>query len=265
MAFRDWLNRLIPLKELNKPVAAPEQTGYRQVTSNHPADGLTVKKLSQIHKLAANHEPEAYFELAEDIEERDPHYAGVLSTRKRSVAQLPIVVTPASDSAEHKKHAALVQSWIDDEVFQAAAFDILDAIGKGLSVLEIEWKYHLGNQMPVELIYRPQRWFQFDLVDGETVLLREGVAGEPLPEHKFIIHKHKSKSGLTIRSGIARVASWAWMYKAFTMRDWAIFCQNFGQPLRLGRYGPNASEEEKDGRRLPRFASSLTWSNDHGR
>ena len=61
-----------------------------------------------------------------------------------------------------------------------------------------------------------------------------------------MVHRHKSKSGLTIRSGIARVASWAWMYKAFTAKDWAIFVQNYGAPIRIGRYGRNASNDEKD-------------------
>ncbi len=59
----------------------------------------------------------------------------------------------------------------------------------------------------------------------------------PLIPHKFVVHRHKTKSGLTIRSGIARVACWAWMFKAFTVKDWAIFVQNYGQPIRVGKYG----------------------------
>ncbi len=165
---------------------------------------------------------------------------------KRSVSQLPITVKAASDSAEHKKHAALVQSWIDDGVLQSSLFDMLDAVGKGLSVTEIDWQYRLGSMLPRELTWRTQRWFTFDQEDGETVLLREGVAGEPLAPHKFIVHRHKTKSGLTIRSGIARVACWAWMFKSFTIKDWAIFAQNYGQPIRLGRYGPGATEAQKD-------------------
>ncbi|WP_034490752.1 DUF935 domain-containing protein [Afifella pfennigii] len=242
----DQYGRPIKKSSLGKPVAGPTLAGVRPVISGHPAEGLTPRRLSHIHRAAAEGDPLAYFELAEDIEERDLHYLGVLSTRKRQVAQLPITVTPASDDAEHKKHAELVQSWIDDEILQAALFDMLDAIGKGFSVMEIDWRYHMGHLCPRELIYRPQRWFMFDRNDGETVLLREGVAGEELAPHLFVTHRHKSKSGLTLRSGLARVASWAWMYKAFTLKDWAIFCQNFGMPIRIGRYGPNASEEEKD-------------------
>lgn len=236
--------------ELEKPiigeVATPQIGGVRQVISGHPANGLTPQRLARILQSAAEGEPEAYFELAEDIEERDPHYFSVLATRKRSVAQLPITVKPASDSAEHKKHAETIQSWIDEGVLRSSLFDMLDAIGKGISVLEIDWQYKRGEMLPRQLIWRTQRWFTFDRADGETLLLREGVSGEPLVAHKFVIHRHKSKSGLTIRSGIARVALWAWMFKSFTVKDWAIFCQNYGQPIRIGKYGRGATEAEKD-------------------
>jgi phage gp29-like protein len=245
-SFRDWLGNLILGRELMEQVAEGRIGSVRNPFSGHPADGLTPQRLSSILRAAANGEPETYFELAEDIEERDLHYAAVMATRKRSVAQLPISVKAASDSPEHLKHAALVQSWIDDDILRSSLFDMLDSIGKGLSVMEIDWQYRHGNQLPRELIWRTQRWFTFDQADGETVLLREGVSGEPLAAHKFVVHRHKTKSGLTIRSGVARVACWAWMFKAFTVKDWAIFCQNFGQPIRIGKYGRGATEAEKD-------------------
>ncbi len=245
-SVRDWLGRTIAGKDLSDEIAGPTIGGVRQPFSGHPADGMTPIRLAGILRAAAQGEPEAYFELAEDIEERDLHYAAVLATRKRSVAQLPITVKAASDSPEHQKHAALVQSWIDDDILRSSLFDMLDAIGKGLSVMEIDWRYRLGNMLPRELIWRTPRWFTFDRNDGETVLLREGVSGEPLAPHKFVIHRHKTKSGLTIRSGVARIACWAWMFKSFTVKDWAIFCQNYGQPIRLGKYGRGATEAEKD-------------------
>lgn len=245
-SVRDWLGNLILGRDLMERVAEGRIGTVRNPFSGHPADGLNPIRLANILRAAANGEPESYFELAEDIEERDLHYAAVMATRKRSVAQLPISVKAASDSAEHQKHAALVQSWLDDDVLRSSLFDMLDAIGKGLSVMEIDWQLRHGNQLPRELIWRTQRWFTFDQGDGETVLLREGVSGEPLAPHKFVVHRHKTKSGLTIRSGVARVACWAWMFKAFTVKDWAIFCQNFGQPIRIGKYGRGATEAEKD-------------------
>lgn len=245
-SLRDWMNHLVNSTSLKEIISGPKIGGVRQVISAHPADGLTPQRLASILRSAAQGEPEAYFELAEDIEERDLHYAAVMATRKRSVAQLPITVKAASDSPEHQKHAAFIQAWLDTGVLRSALFDMLDAIGKGISVLEVDWHFHGGHLCPRRLIWRTPRWFTFDQEDGETVLLREGVAGVPLAPHKFVIHRHKTKSGLTIRSGVARVALWAWMFKSFTVKDWAIFCQNYGQPIRIGKYGRGASEAEKD-------------------
>lgn len=241
----DQYGRPIKAKALTEDVAGPTLGSVRQVISDHPANGLTPGRLARIHREADEGEPLAYLELAEDIEERDLHYLGIMGTRKRSVAQLPITVKAASDDADHKKHAELIQSWIDDEVLRAALFDMLDAIGKGFSVLEIDWRYHGGHLCPREFIWRPQRWFTFDRTDGETVLLRETGGDEVLPAHKFLVHRHKAKSGLTIRSGLSRVASYAWMFKSFTSKDWAIFAQNYGQPIRVGRFGRGATEDEK--------------------
>lgn len=243
--LRDWLNRVVKAAMLTEDVAGP-RAGTRQVISGHPAEGLTPKRLASILLQAAQGEPEAYFELAEDIEERDPHYAAVMATRKRSVAQLPITVKAASDAPEHKKHAELIQQWIDDDILRASLFDILDAIGKGISVTELDWEYHGEHICPRKMTWRTQRWFTFDPADGETLLLREGVSHAPLAPHKFLIHRHRTKSGLTIRSGIARIACWSWMFKSFTVKDWALFVQNYGQPIRIGKYGRGATEAEKD-------------------
>lgn len=244
--FRDFLNRVLSLSELTSWIAVADDMKGRSVRSSDPSDkGMTPARLGQILRAADEGDVEAYFDLAENMEERDPHYLSVLNTRKRSVAQLPITVKPASDSVEHKMHAQLIQDWLDDGVLRMAMFDMLDAIGKGFSVTEIDWQYDRKWMLPRQLTWKHQRWFTFDRTDGETVLLREGSEGVPLAPHKFIVHKHKAKSGLTVRSGIARVICWNWMFKSFTIKDWAVFVQNYGQPIRLGRYGRNATEKEK--------------------
>lgn len=245
-AVRDWLGNFIAGRDLTEERAGAQIGGVRQWMSGHPADGMTPEKLARILRAADQGDPEAYFELAEDIEEREPHYLAQLATRKRSVAQLPITVKAASDSAEHKKHADFIRSWVDDGILRSNLFDMLDAIGKGISFSEVDWQYHNGHLCPRRLTWRTQRWFTFDREDGETPLLRDGTGDLPLPAHKFIVHRSKAKSGLTIRSGLARVAVWCWLFKSYSVKDWAIFCQNYGQPIRIGKYGRGATEAEKD-------------------
>ncbi len=78
------------------------------------------------------------------------------------------------------------------------------------------------------------------------LMLDDNGQEQPLPGFKFISARMKAKSGLPLRSGIARVAMWTYMFKKFTERDWAIFTQTYGQPLRVGKYGAGASKEDRD-------------------
>lgn len=237
----------VDLDELfGPPKAGPTLTGVRSPISGHPADDLTPRRLASIHRAAANGDPLAWLELAEDIEERDAHYLAVLGTRRRQVAQLPITVEAATEDEQHVIHADFLRGWLKEGVLDLALFDLLDAIGKGFSVMEIEWQSTPEATLPRCLEYRPQRWFDFAQVDGETLQLAEGVTREPLSPHKFIVHRAKSKSGLTIRSGLARVASWSWMYKAFSAADWAIFTQNYGTPIRVGKFDRAATDADKE-------------------
>lgn len=234
---------------MSREVAAPTLAGVRSPYAGYPADGLNPVRLARILRSADMGDPLAYFELAEQIEERDPHYAGVLGTRKRSVAQIDVTVEAASDSAHDVAIADMVRQWIDRDELADEMFDIMDAVGKGISFTEIIWDTSEGQWNPKRLEWRDPRFFTFDTVDGRTPMLRGGVEGNepdsPLPPFKFIQHQVKAKSGLPVRSGLARLASWGWMFKAFTQRDWAIFTQTYGQPVRIGKFRAGASDQDK--------------------
>lgn len=224
-------------------------TGVRSPIAGYPTDGLTPVRLANLLRAAAEGEPLEYFEMAELIEERDLHYAGVLATRKRSVAQIDITVEAASDDPEDVRRADMVREWLKRDELQDEIFDILDAIGKGVSFTEIVWDTSSGQWYPQRLEWRDPRWFMFDRTTLRQPMLRGGIDGnavsEPLPAFKFIYAQIKAKSGLPVRSGIARLAAWGWMFKAFTQRDWAMFTQTYGQPVRLGKFHEGATKEDK--------------------
>lgn len=179
------------------------------------------------------------------MEERNEHYAGVVGTRKRQVSNLEITVEAATDGAEDVRDADLVREIVERDVFRDELFDVLDAIGKGFSATEILWDTSEGQWRPKAFKWRDPRWFRFDREDGETLLLRGTGGDEPLKPFGWITHFGKAKSGLPIRGGLARGAAWAFLFKSFTVKDWAIFCEAYGQPLRLGKYGQGATEQDK--------------------
>ena len=242
-------SRGVPVKkaELKVEVSRATVGGVRSPISGYPADGLNPVRLATILREADAGDAIRYLELAETIEERDAHYLGVLGTRRRAVSQMPFTVEAGDDSAEAETHAQMVRDWLKRDELTDEVFDILDCVGKGYSMTEILWDTSEGQWMPERLEYRDPRWFRFDRVDLKTpVMLDDTGREQTLPAFKFIFAQIKAKSGITLRSGLARVAAWGWMFKAYTQRDWAIFTQTYGQPLRVGKFGPSASEKDKD-------------------
>lgn len=237
----------IDKSRLYEEQAAPTVTGVRQILSGHPAQNLTPRRLTSLLLAAEQGDALAYLELAEEMEEKDLHYRSVLSTRKLQVAGLPIQVEAASDSAEDVKAADLVRDVISSGVVASAMQDILDAVGKGYSVCEIMWNTEGRNWYPFALEWRDPRWFIFDRLDGTTLRLKgENGLPEPLAPAKFVTHIHKSKSGLPIRGGLARPVAWYYLFKNFDIKSWVQFAQVFGFPLRLGRYGADATKEQRE-------------------
>lgn len=241
----DAYGRPIRKKELVQEQAAPSLQSVRRHDALHPSAGLTPGRLTAILRDSITGDPENYLALAEDMEERDNHYAGVLGIRKRQVAGLEVTVEAAGDDTASQEHADLIREIIARDGFEDELIDMLDAIGKGFSCSEIIWETSEKDWRPRSLKWRDPRWFRFDRVDGETPLLREVSGDVPLAPYKWVFHSAKVKSGLPIRGGIARAAAWSFLFKSFTMKDWAIFCEAYGQPLRLGKYDAGASEKDK--------------------
>jgi phage gp29-like protein len=249
-----------PIKRelLTTEIAGPTITGVRSPIAGYPGDGLNPRRLASILRDADQGNPLRFFELAETIEERDPHYAGILGTRKRSVAQLDITIEAAAETPEAKTHADWIEAMLKRDTIQAEVFDMLDAIGKGISFVEIIWDTSEGDWNLGQLIWRDPRWFEFDRRDGTTPLLLgdydsagvgtviNSMGRNPLPAFKFITTVIRAKSGVPVRSGIARLATWHWMFKAYAQKDWAIFTQTFGQPVRVGKYPAGTTEADKD-------------------
>ena len=241
----DQYGRPVSSTALKKEQAGPEIGAIRRSYSLHLAAGLTPAGLAGLLRSSIDGDPERYLALAEDMEERNEHYAGVLGIRKRQVAGLEITVDAASDAATDTAAADLVRGLIERDQFRDELVDILDALGKGFSATEILWDTSEGQWLPKAFKWRDPRWFRFDEEDGETLLLRNNAGDEPLKPYGWITHSAKAKSGLPIRGGLARGAAWSFLFKSFTLKDWAIFCEAYGQPLRLGKFGPEASDDDK--------------------
>lgn len=248
MALLDAYGRPVRLQKLAQPLAEPGVTSVRQAWSGTVASGLTPERMAAILRACDDGDLEEFLILAEEMEERDLHYQSVLGTRKRAVSAVRPTIKPASDAARDKEIAAAVERDIAGHAgFSDLVEDMLDALGKGFSVIEIEWKRGPTLWVPQSFDWVDPRFFRFDRASGRRLLLlddAEPVDGLELEPFKFIRHFARLKSGKPFRGGLARLVAFGWMCKSYTLKDWMAFVETYGLPLRLGRYGPDATADD---------------------
>ena len=235
------------ISHLKKHIASPGITGVRQVwDTTSIASTLTPTTLASILNDANAGNMQSYLTLAMEMEERDPHFASVIQTRKLAVSGLEPAVKPHGDDKHDSDLAQAVEELINREQFNGLLNDLLDGISKGYSVCEIIWQYG-ATFTPKKYLWRDPRYFQFADNDNTALRLRdesEPINGIELVPHKFIIHVPSLRTGITARSGIARTVAVAYMCKSFTLTDWMNFVETFGTPIRVGKFGNQATKED---------------------
>lgn len=249
-ALVDHLGRPIERQSLVQVQAEAGIISIRQAWTQSVAAGLTPQRLAAILLACDQGEQQAYLALAEEMEERDPHYASVLGTRKRAVSAPKPTVTAASEDARDEEIAAAVLEHIAKHSgFPDLVEDLLDGLGKGFAVVEIEWQTGAKMWTPHAFHWRNPQWFRWDRATGQELRLideADPVDGVALKPWHYLQHRPKLKSGLACRGGLARLVAFSWMCKAYTLKDWMAFVEIYGLPLRLGRYGPEATKKDVD-------------------
>lgn len=223
-------------------------TNLQREFALHPGKGLTPARLDEILRSAELGNLKAQAELFMDMEERDAHILAEMSKRKRALLTVDWDIQPPRNaSATERKLAGYAKEMLMDiPNFEDVILDALDAIGHGFSCLEIEWAMFGQEWLPGVITHRPQSWFQLDRATRTSLRLRDMThEGQELIPFGWITHVHKAKSGYISRGGLHRILSWPYLFKNYAVGDLAEFLEIYGLPLRLGKYYPGASEDEK--------------------
>ena len=163
------------------------------------------------------------------------------------MATLEWDIIPGSDDARAREVAEKVRAMVDMMPgVEDMLLDMADAIGHGFAALELEWGMVDGWHIPQALTFRPQSWFQCLWTDRNRLRLRDGSAeGAELWPCGWLVHTHKSKSGWLPRAGLFRTVAWAYLIRAYALNANIAYTQIHGLPLRLGKYPPGSTAEDK--------------------
>ena len=215
--------------------------------SDYPSNGLDPQKLARIFRQADDGDVSRQMQLFEEMEEKDPHLFSQLQTRKNAVTGLDYEVVPFGEEARDQEIAAFVSEQIGAiRNFDSVLLELLDAIGKGISISEIIWRYQNGAVAVEEIIPIHQKLLLWDQDDRMKLITNDAPTGRDLIPNKFIVHRYRARSGHPSRAGVLRVCAWMYLFKNYSVKDWVAFAEVYGMPLRLGKYDAAASEDDRN-------------------
>ncbi|TAK51454.1 MAG: DUF935 family protein [Bacteroidetes bacterium] len=249
---------LVESKKKRKRATKPDTNIISTVSlfnkySTYPSAGLTPERLAALLKEADQGDIYRQMELFEEMLEKDLSLFALFEKRKLEVTKCSYQVLTSSKDARHIKHAGYVADVFNrTKNWRKTLEDILDAVPKGLSVLQILWNTDGGHVGIDEIEWVHQKNFRFGkasdvnsdlkeirrLTDGNLV---DGVELEP---YKWVTAIIQARSGHPARTSILRTCTWMYLFKNFDVKSWIQFAEIFWQPLRLGKYKQGTPEEE---------------------
>ncbi len=255
-----WMKRIVnAVRGVDRPAPGRAIIPRKEDSvRDYPSAGLTPSKLAAILREADDGSLATAMELFEQMEEKDAHLYSIANTRRLALTGLEWQILsdpsgkPGADEAADYCREVLGAIEHFDEALQHLAL----ALGRNIAIAEIVWDAVEGDFRPVELGPIDFARIVFDEFDQPRILTaEEAQKGIALPPHKFIVHTPHSVSGHPQRGGLLRATAMLYLAKNLSLKDWMIFCEVFGMPVRIGRYDAAASAEEK--KELLRMLESL--------
>ena len=242
--FNRPLQRTVKKPSTRPLASAPLTDAWRE----YVADGLTPVRLAGILKEADAGDLRRQAELFDQTEERDAHIIGEISKRRNVILEADFDLMPASDDVRDVKIAEDVETMFSEITDWADVLvSLQDAVGKGFSAIELEWDVSEGQAVVENFKFIEQKRCLFTDESGilssvPRLVTDVDAMGIEIPAWKMMLHKYGGKSGHAVNSGIYRVCAWWYLFKNYAVKDWVVFCEVYGMPLRLGKYDTGASE-----------------------
>ena len=220
---------------------------------DYPGAGLTPSRLAAILREADDGSLATAMQLFEEMEEKDAHLYSVANTRRLAVTGLQWQIISAADvrdgvdRAAADESAAYCREILDSiDAFDESLQHLALALGRNIAVAEIVWELVGGQLQPVDIAPVDFTSVIFDEFDRLRILTEdEPRDGIKIPANKFVVHAPHSVSGHPQRGGLLRVTAMVYLAKNLSLKDWLVYAEVFGMPVRIARYEPTATPEEK--------------------
>ena len=229
---------------------------------SYPSVGLTPSRLLAYLLAADGGSPQSQFELFSEMLQKWPRLAAVEATRRLALTGLDWEITPAYVASGDARATRTGGGEQCRAAVQAADFcrevlagldrfrDVLDylanAIGYGIAVAELVWEDgRLADVVPVpysRLIGDPHEPWRLRVLTEDDPSL-----GVPLDEYpsKWIVHRPRATPGRLFEGGLLRASVLLYLAQNLSFKDWLIYSQIAGMPVRVAQFDPGTPEADK--------------------
>lgn len=191
-----------------------------------------------------------------DEMQKDAQVRSCLNTKKFAVLSDGWQVVPDGKSALDIEVADFVRFCLDDMYgsVQDMIFAALDAIAKGFSIMEINYKLiesgrFVGRIGLASVKSKDPSAFGFDLdefLNIKGLMLMHNGKQRSLPIEKFIIYTYMPSYEMPYGQSDLRPAYKHWYCKDIITRFWNLQLEKFGMPTAKGSYRRGMPKEQQD-------------------
>ena len=213
----------------------------------YPSVGLTPARVLALLHTADAGSPQMQFELFGEMLQKWPRLAAVEATRRLALTGLDWEIAPGDSSGQGQAAAEYCRTTLMSlERFHDVLDHLANAIGYGIAIAELVW----DSGKLIDIVPVPYSRLISDVNEPWRLRVRTeedpsvGVALDELPA-KWVVHQPRPKPGRHFEGGLLRASALLYLAQNLSFKDWLIYSQIAGMPVRVGRFDPGTPESDK--------------------
>ncbi len=233
-----------------QPVIRPWREDWLR---SYPTVGLTPGRALAILQAADAGAPATQFELFDEMLQKWPRLAAVEATRRLALTGLEweVLPPPIADAPRAARRAEAAAAYCRDALlgldrFSEALDHLASALGHGVSVVELIWeRSRLIDLVPVpgpRIVSDPNEPWRLRVRTEDEPVYGVALDEQPL---KWLVHRPRSRPGRNFDGGLLRASVLLYVAQSLSFKDWLIYSQVAGMPVRVARFEPGTPEADK--------------------
>lgn len=214
---------------------------------------LDPRRVSVLLSCCDSGYPQPLHDALNEIRQKDLVIQSVLGTREGAISSLERSVVPqaaidpalADFAQEVAAYAGKVVEKIDG--LSRGIKHLIDGIYKGFSVCQFVWAKEGSSVVPVQMLTVEGRRFVWNK-SRELCYTKDvgDIEGTPIKKwpYNVICHQPRINGDEARREGLGRLLVWYGVFRSWAIRDWMVFSEIYGKPLREVIYDIEKVQEE---------------------